>query len=138
MRTMKNVFEGWEFYSSAFDEHTGTIVRLFEEPRHHFYSILEKHPGYRGASGQKIREDWRERFGFREHAFSPVPETIDLKITGYCAHGCPYCYQDSTPDQAHAPFALVERVFDGLDQAPYQMALGGGEPTEHPELPAIL
>ena len=74
----------------------------------------------------------------RNLAFSPVPETIDVKITNACGFSCPYCYMGSGSTGKHAPFRLIEKIFEGLLQAPYQVAIGGGEPTLHPELPNIL
>ena len=48
------------------------------------------------------------------------------------------CYQDSKPGQPHADIQLLETLFGGLDLPPYQIALGGGEPCEHPDLPDWL
>ncbi len=74
----------------------------------------------------------------RSKAYSPVPETIDIQITNRCGFGCSYCYQDSLPRLKHCNPNLIETVFAGLDTAPYQIAIGGGEPTLHPDLPAFL
>ena len=32
----------------------------------------------------------------------------------------------------------VSRVLKSFDPVPYQVAIGGGEPTAHPDFPAIL
>ncbi len=94
---------------------------------------------YTKADGTKVRRSstyvptWRE-----EKAFSPVPETIDVKITDWCNFGCSYCYMDSTVKGDHAPRELLAEIFSGLDQAPYQIAFGGGEPTAHPDFPWFL
>lgn len=48
------------------------------------------------------------------------------------------CYMDSTPSREHAPKELIEKVVTGFDQPPYQIAIGGGEPTGHPDFPWIL
>jgi MoaA/NifB/PqqE/SkfB family radical SAM enzyme len=45
---------------------------------------------------------------------------------------------DSTPDAPHGPSDLVDRIIEGFDTAPYEMAIGGGEPTCHPDFPSIL
>jgi MoaA/NifB/PqqE/SkfB family radical SAM enzyme len=73
-----------------------------------------------------------------QRAFSPVPETIDVKITDWCNFGCSYCYMDSTTKGKHAPRELLTTIFDGLKTAPYQIAFGGGEPTAHPDFPWFL
>lgn len=169
MREMRNVFEGWEFYSSTFDEVTGTTVRVLEEPAEKHSSLYHCHPGFENerhyprrwpgpeATDEErqrfdrnhkrwrkrhpsLEDKWHAKYGYhRSHdAFSPVPEFIDLKITDRCNLGCPNCYQDSTSRGRHAPMSLIDAVLDGLDLAPYQIALGGGEPILHPQLPQIL
>lgn len=48
------------------------------------------------------------------------------------------CYQDSTAKQRHAPNDLVDKVIKSFTHPPYQIAIGGGEPTAHPDFPNIL
>lgn len=48
------------------------------------------------------------------------------------------CYQDSRPKRAHGPKELVETIINGFDQPPYQVAIGGGEPTIHPDFKYIV
>lgn len=48
------------------------------------------------------------------------------------------CYMASSKQGKHAPADLIERIISGFDQAPYQVAFGGGEPTMHPQFPDIL
>jgi MoaA/NifB/PqqE/SkfB family radical SAM enzyme len=55
--------------------------------------------------------------------------------SGLATHNC---YQDSTPKGEHASPELVPTLIKGLDHAPYQIAIGGGEPTGHPEFAGIL
>jgi len=70
----------------------------------------------------------------------PYPEFYDLSITSVCHGECPWCYQDSRAQGAHADLAIIDEIFAGmtLNQRPFQVALGGGEPTEHPEFVNIL
>jgi organic radical activating enzyme len=70
------------------------------------------------------------------------PEFYDVKVTSKCKGNCPYCYQSSI---AEAPnhTGIVERFlsyFSKFDknQMPFQIAFGGGEPTLHPDFPALL
>lgn len=102
------------------------------------YRVLESdglvtvfHPG----KGTKVR--------FRTHAgapeYHPVPELVDLKITDYCPYGCEYCYQGSTTAGEHAPLERVLEVLDALAEAGVlEVAIGGGEPTLHPDFLSIL
>lgn len=65
------------------------------------------------------------------------PEFLDVKITEKCEGKCPYCYMDSNPEDAHAKNIIkkIESYFGGLtsNQLPFQVAIGGGEPTTHPD-----
>jgi hypothetical protein len=131
MRSMELKLAGTVLYRSTFDEKTGTIVRVVEEGNERY-----SYPRF----SHEVDEALRKKYSHRCHggAFSPVPETVDVSITDKCHFGCPYCYQDSKPDLAHAPKELVETILKGFDQPPYQMAIGGGEPTLHPDFPYIL
>lgn len=55
--------------------------------------------------------------------------------SGLATHNC---YQDSTAKRTHGRADLVTTLIKGLDHAPYQIAIGGGEPTGHPEFVGIL
>ena len=81
--------------------------------------------------GTKIRYNKRE-------SFHPVkPECIDLKITNRCSGtGCAYCHEDSSPDGQHGD-SLNLPFLDSL--LPYtELAIGGGNPLEHPDLTEFL
>lgn len=67
------------------------------------------------------------------------PWLVDLKITDACNAGCAYCYQGSTPDGAHAPKdALVQMLYALAELRCFEVAIGGGEPTLHPDFFSIL
>lgn len=68
-----------------------------------------------------------------------TPELVDVKITDYCSFGCTFCYQDSTPKGKHASLEQIERVIAVLREAEvFEVAIGGGEPTLHPQFVEIL
>ncbi len=130
MRSMTfKVDKGQVIYSSKFDEKTGTIVRAVEVGRERY------NRGWYFTKEQAGRYPRRE---YKDDVFSPVPETVDISITDKCNFGCTYCYQDSRPRREHAPKDLVEKVITSFDHPPYQIAIGGGEPTSHPDFPYIL
>ena len=63
------------------------------------------------------------------------PESIDMKICNRCDMGCPMCHEQSVPDGALAD--LNHPILDTL--RPFtELALGGGNPLEHPDLPDFL
>ena len=69
------------------------------------------------------------------------PEFYDIKITGKCNGGCSYCYMSSSEDQEH--YNAIENIknfFGNMteNQRPFQVAIGGGEPTLHPDFTKIL
>ena len=83
-----------------------------------------------GKDGTKIR------VSSGTEKFKPLfPESIDLKICNRCNFGCKMCHENSTPDGALAD--LDAPVLDTLH--PYtELAIGGGNPLEHPGLPSFL
>lgn len=129
------------------------------DERHPFWEychdIEDTHFALEGATKAIKTGDWytlfnaktgaKVRFSFlREKEVSPffrssVPELVDLKITDYCNFGCKFCYQDSTPEGHHAP---VESIYAFLDQCAelgvFEIAIGGGEPSLHPDFMSIL
>jgi pyruvate-formate lyase-activating enzyme len=70
---------------------------------------------------------------------STYPELVDVKITDFCPYGCAFCYQGSTETGKHASLAALERTADILAEwRVFEVALGGGEPTLHPNFKNIL
>ena len=70
---------------------------------------------------------------------SEAPDLVDIKITDYCPFGCKFCYQDSTPQGKHAHMNVIKSVASALGQLKtFEVALGGGEPTLHPNFIEIL
>jgi len=71
------------------------------------------------------------------------PEFYDVKLTGKCSHGgCESCYMDSSRNDFHYE-NIVDKILDYFgkmdeNQRPFQIAFGGGEPTEHPDFLSIL
>lgn len=96
-------------YSSTFDTLNGNIMRYCAS---------------KDVRGQPIR--------------SPSPEMLDISITDRCTMGCSYCYMDSEATGEHASPDLIDQILGGFTTAPYQVAIGGGEPTLHPDLEKIF
>lgn len=72
-------------------------------------------------------------------AFRPcLPELVDIKVTDKCVAGCSYCYMNSTPDGDEPSFEKLKPYFRSLKGKVFEVALGGGEPTDHPEFYKIL
>ncbi len=82
------------------------------------------------VTGTKIRKN---DLGFFE---CDTVESMDIKITNSCDMGCPMCHENSVPNGKHADI-LSESFLDRLH--PYcELAIGGGNPLEHPDLEQFL
>lgn len=81
-------------------------------------------------TGTKIRENDLDFFR------ADFPESMDIKITNRCDMGCPQCHENSTNDGLHGDI-MFEGFIDKLH--PYtELAIGGGNPLEHPDLVPFL
>lgn len=70
---------------------------------------------------------------------SSYPELVDVKVTDHCPFGCDYCYQGSTPSGGHAQLEDIDALASTCASARvFEVALGGGEPTMHPNFLEIL
>lgn len=67
------------------------------------------------------------------------PELLDVAITSWCDRGCPLCYRKANDAGHHM---AVEDYREVMRQAhamhAFQVALGGGNPNQHPQFPEIL
>ncbi len=67
------------------------------------------------------------------------PELLDISITNYCERGCDFCYRETSQKGTFMP---LEQYADIIAQAEtagvLQIALGGGNPNQHPEFIQIL
>jgi organic radical activating enzyme len=60
-----------------------------------------------------------------------------MKITDYCEVECPTCYQHSNRSGRHAD---LQTIIDFFETHPHivEVAVGGGEPTKHPQFKQIM
>lgn len=76
----------------------------------------------------------------REYEDVPIivhPESIDVKITNKCDLNCPYCHENSNDNGKHANLLMLLQVLQDLP-AGVELAIGGGNPLEHPQLLEFL
>lgn len=70
---------------------------------------------------------------------SQYPELVDIKITDWCSSSCEYCYMGSTTKGKHADLRYIQDIAHVLSNMKvFEVALGGGEPTAHPDFVNIL
>lgn len=78
----------------------------------------------------------KERFTYDDEFHPAFAENMDIKICNRCDRGCPWCHEGSTPDGKLGDI-MNEKFIDTLH--PYQeVALGGGNVLEHPDLIPFL
>ncbi|MDD2215696.1 MAG: radical SAM protein [Eubacteriales bacterium] len=67
------------------------------------------------------------------------PELLDISITNYCERGCDFCYRSSSREGRHISLDDYEfLVKQAADLGVLQIALGGGNPNQHPEFAKVL
>ena len=81
--------------------------------------------------GTKIRKTDEDEF------IPEFPESMDVKITNKCTGtNCPFCHENSSKDGLHGDILNV-KFLDTLN--PFtELAIGGGNPLEHPDLIPFL
>lgn len=110
------------------------------DPKYNYWTVFDR------DSGTKVRYDMSTPRGFVVGLDPPskayAPELVDLKITSRCNNDAPcrkYCYQSASRGGEHASLDTIEKYADLLcDLQVFEVALGGGEPLEHPDLIRIL
>lgn len=66
------------------------------------------------------------------------PESIDLKITNRCFEFCKHCHEESTSTGKHADITNIQNLLSCNLPAGVEIAIGGGNPLEHPQLDTLL
>lgn len=78
--------------------------------------------------------------GEKEPFWSPHgPELMDISITNWCDQSCSFCYRSSTVQGEHMALDDYKNVINqAADMGVFQVALGGGNPNQHPDFIEIL
>lgn len=106
--------------------------------------LIRRHsPSYNFAANPATGETFRWGRGVDEDpTCAPWPELADISISNYCTKGCSYCYRSSDEHGAFMSLKDYEHILTQLTHKKwgnvFQVALGGGEPLEHPNLISIL
>ncbi|OPX43384.1 cyclic pyranopterin monophosphate synthase [Ruminiclostridium hungatei] len=106
--------------------------------------IVRRHStGYNflGDTGTGLTLRWADGVG-ENPVYAPWPELADISISNHCSKGCDFCYRDSKEDNSFMTIGQYEKVLAGLQHerwgTVFQVALGGGEPLEHPDFKKII
>jgi MoaA/NifB/PqqE/SkfB family radical SAM enzyme len=105
------------------------IIKYY--PHEHYTSI------FNSGNGLSLRI---EDGGFDEPFWaSHGPELLDISITNYCTKGCNICYRNSHKNGKHILLSDLEIILKQAKELDVrQIALGGGNPNQHPDFLAIL
>ncbi|MDR1608690.1 MAG: radical SAM protein [Deltaproteobacteria bacterium] len=67
------------------------------------------------------------------------PELLDISLTNFCARECDFCYRQSNKEGKFMPLADYSLIMGQAKKVGVlQVALGGGNPNQHPEFTKIL
>ena len=105
-------------------------TRVF--PEDGYFSMYER------KTGLFVRMPFK---GHKDPLWSPHgPEIADVEITTVCSTGnCGMCYMDSTAQGNHMTMEDLDLLIGQLKETPcHAVAMGGGNPNEHPQFVEIL
>jgi len=70
-----------------------------------------------------------------DNEFQPdFPESMDVKITNRCDLNCNYCHENSVENGRHCNIEQLISVLKNFPVPGVELAIGGGNPLEHPYL----
>ena len=105
------------------------IIKHFDKD--HYTAVFDTRTGFFA----RVEDDGCSEPFWSEHG----PELLDVSITNWCDRGCSCCYRKADTSGSH--MALVDYE-DVLKQAAelhvFQIALGGGNPNQHPMFAELL
>jgi len=80
-----------------------------------------------------------DEFGAEPFWAENGPELLDIAITNYCQKGCNFCYRQSNVHGKHMPLSDYQNLIEqARNLGVLQIALGGGNPNQHPEFIRFL
>lgn len=108
----------------------GNLIVTRHESQH-YYTLFNKITGFFAR---------KEDAGFPEPFWAQDgPELLDVAITNFCEHGCKFCYRQSTRKGKHISLDDLQCVIgQAKELGVLQIALGGGNPNQHPQFVEIL
>ncbi len=106
------------------------IILINKKASNHYYYFNKLN----GLSIRKEHEGYDDPFWSVEG-----PELLDISITNFCEKGCSFCYKNSSANGKHMAITDYENILNQLKTThTYQVALGGGNPNQHPDFCEIL
>ncbi len=101
------------------------MIRLRRDRAQNYYYLFDHETGIAVRWGKDNREPFWRKEG---------PELLDISITNYCEKECEFCYRKANRNGDFMEFPLYEEIMEQAEKAGVQqIALGGGNPNQHPE-----
>jgi radical SAM protein with 4Fe4S-binding SPASM domain len=107
------------------------MLKVTHYPKQHYSTLFNARTGFfaRIEDGGHPEPKWAEN----------GPELIDISVTNWCDAGCGICYRSSSLRGRHMPVTAYRRILRQAAQiGVLQVALGGGNPNQHPSFPELL
>lgn len=100
-------------------------------PKEHYATVFNPNTGFFA----RIEDDGYEEPFWSEHG----PELLDISITSWCDRACQVCYRNAGVNGKHMECGDYEHLLrQAASAGVMQVALGGGNPNQHPEFIHIL
>lgn len=109
----------------------GKLLEI-NHPNQHYHTLFDQKTGF------FVR---KEEAGWPEPSWAEDgPELIDLSITSYCQRKCSFCYRNANDKTyTHLRLADINHVVEQASTCgTLQIALGGGNPNQHPDFVEVL
>jgi len=97
----------------------------------HYTAIFNPRSGFFA----RVEDDGHPEPFWAEHG----PELLDISVTNWCDRGCAFCYRKSDTNGTHMPLEDFEDILrQAAEMHVFQIALGGGNPNQHPAFAEML
>lgn len=107
------------------------MFRIKHYANEHYTTVFNPHTGFFA----RIEDQDFPEPKWSQHG----PELMDISITGWCDRNCSICYRNSNTKGEHMSLGDYEIVIrQAAAMGVLQVALGGGNPNQHPEFAEIL
>ena len=101
------------------------MVHLHRDKEQNYFHIFDNSTG--------LAARW-DNFGGEPFWREKAPELLDISITNYCERECGFCYRNANIHGYFMELSLFENIIQQAESASVQqIALGGGNPNQHPE-----
>lgn len=104
---------------------------IHNHPREHYLTFFDRQTGFLARIEEK---------GFPEPYWSHSgPELMDISITNWCDGNCSICYKNSDTTGKHMNLTNYEEILEqAKEMKVLQVAIGGGNPNQHPDFVEML